>query len=379
MTTLFEDFVEPFDNLDQWTVLGGIGTAPIPGSGIVSFPVTTGLSVNRRIITNDFYELDASYVSFQILSVGSYPEVVGTFGLGGLLTGYALLNYPGNEGMLTLTNGVNVFAMADDTQPYIAFYQSGTDIIMAYSENGTSWNTLGQVAISSLNPSGDGYKLIMGDAAFGAAGSDYVQQFGNINQVNPLIPAGPSLTEVDAAPLVMEWNIGQWMLRHSTRHLHRTVFDYLNDQLTAMGWTVEGDVPFNAPVVTLQDVLPDEWDEASVLEPGTVALTLGDEDAALNQEMGGPLALIQVPFFVDCFMDTDSTALALALDIRDIFTGRAPGSVRFLDVINYNPDTPQVAVGYTVEFDDVIRQRVKKSWHVVKITAMLYFPDAEGA
>jgi hypothetical protein len=167
-------------------------------------------------------------------------------------------------------------------------------------------------------------------------------------------------------------------LRHSTRHLHKTVFDYVNAQLTNMGWTIDGDVPFGAPPVVMQDVLPEEWDEESLLEPGTVAVTLGDEDAATNEELGGPLASIEVPFFIDVFMDTPGTTLALALDIRDILCGRVPGSSRHHNVTNYNPSTPTPPTGYTFVFEDVIRENVRKNWEVVKATAVMYFPDSEG-
>lgn len=184
-------------------------------------------------------------------------------------------------------------------------------------------------------------------------------------------------TPVDQT-LVANWSLAQPYLRHSTRHLHKTIFDYLNTQLTALGWTVPGDVPFGAPAVIMQDELPEEWAGDSVLMPGTVAVTLGDEDAAQNQELGGPLALIDVPFFIDVFMDTPGTTKALALDIRDIFCGRLPGSSRFLNVTNYNNFPATVAAGYTVEIDDVTRESVRRNWEIVKITANLFFPDVEG-
>lgn len=164
-------------------------------------------------------------------------------------------------------------------------------------------------------------------------------------------------------------------LRHSSRHLHRTVFDYLAGQLEELGWTVSGSVPFNSPVVKMQEVLPDEWKGDSVLAPGTLAVTLGDEPSAEGQELGGPLAQIEIPLFVDCFMDTPATTLALALDVRDIFCGRLPGTVRYLNVTDYNdPDMP-VADGYSIEFTDVTRERIKKDWEVIKVTVVLTFPE----
>ncbi len=186
------------------------------------------------------------------------------------------------------------------------------------------------------------------------------------------------MTEVDVT-LESTWLVGRPYLRHSTRHLHRTMFDYLSSQLELMKWTVDGETPFSVDPVVLQDVLPQEFEEESQLVPGTVAVTLGDEADALNQELGGPLAMIEVPFFVDVFMDTPGTTLALALDIRDALCGRTTGSSRYHNVINYNTaGEPSIAPGYTVEVEDVTRVSPKKNWETVKFTCLMYFQDSEG-
>lgn len=164
-------------------------------------------------------------------------------------------------------------------------------------------------------------------------------------------------------------------LRHSTRHVHQTVIDLLTAHLDALYWTEPGFVPFGADAVAIMDGFPNEWDETSVLGPGLVVITLGDEDAAREEEVGGPLTSIEIPFFVDCFMDTDSVALALSLDVRDFFTGRMINTKTLQDVTNYNLSDKPVATGYQMEFEDVTRSRVKNKWHVVKVSAVLYFPD----
>lgn len=394
--TLAQDFVEPLDDLSQWTLLGSVGGDPFIVSNTLMFPVATGEHANRRIIMNDFYTLQDSYFTFRVKAVGHYPQVIAQAGVGGALNTFFLNDYPGQEGQFTMiVGGVDVVSLPDGETPYIAIYSDGTDVHFAYSTNiGADWTVVRTVTMLAIDPDGTGLaKLILGETAFGGAASDYDQQFDRINAIPaPGFGDAPELTEVDADPLVLAWNVigtvnksldVNWnidvgYLRHSTRHLHRTVYDYLNTELTALGWTVADSVPFNAPVVRMQETLPDEWDQASVLEPGTVAVTLGDENATQGQELGGPLGLIEVPIFIDCFMDTDSTALALALDVRDIFTGRIGTARRYKPVNNYNV-TPEVeATGYSVEFDDVVRDRVKNKWHVVKLTAQMYFPDSEG-
>lgn len=164
-------------------------------------------------------------------------------------------------------------------------------------------------------------------------------------------------------------------LRHSTRHVHQTVLDYLTSHLDSLGWTDPGDVPFNSPAVAILDGFPDEWDEVSVLDPGMLVVTVGNEDSAKEEELGGLLKSIEIPFFVDCFMDTDGVALALSCDVRDILTGRFVDSSPMQQVTNYNdyPSTP--AEGYQIEFEDVVRERVKNKWHVVKCSAVLLFND----
>jgi hypothetical protein len=169
-------------------------------------------------------------------------------------------------------------------------------------------------------------------------------------------------------------------LRHAGRHVHHTAANYLRTQLDALEWT-NTDVtlrPFGGTQVTL-------WTEAAVLEdglvdkvePGVVAITIGDELYPEMQEMGGPLATQEYPLFVDCFHDTVETTLALATDVRDIFMGRLPGSQPWLDVVN---QSNQAAVpGWRMEFEDVERikpeTKLRLHWQVVKVTATTFFPE----
>lgn len=373
--TLFQDFVEPFDDLSQWSFLGSTGSDPTVADGAVVFPIGTGQSVDRRIIVNDYYDLEDSYVSFRLKTVGSYPEVVGSTGVGGSLTLASLHDYPGFPG-LTLVVGATVVTLDDEAQPIIAIYSEGEDVHLAYSLDGSApWTILGSSTLTVLDPTDLGIKLILGCQAFGAASSDYVQEFDQINMFSPF---GPSLTEVDKT-VSTSWNVQPYYLRHYSWHVHHSVFKYLEAQLDTMGWTsaTASERPFGAAQVRLQETLPPEFDMTRTLSPGTVAVTLGSEPDTKEEELGGVLNSHDLPLFIDIFMEDEALALALANDIRDIFKGRVPGSSRLMQVIDWASPGTTPATGYTVEFEDVVRERpeTKLNWQIVKVSAVLFFND----
>lgn len=168
-------------------------------------------------------------------------------------------------------------------------------------------------------------------------------------------------------------------LRHSARHVHRTVVNYLTEQLDALGWLDDTTTPFGAPPLTIRDVsvLPSDGSMPAAIQPGMVTITLGDEDDSIDQELGGPLAASEHPIFVDIFMDSDAAALAVALDVRDICKGRLPNTTRFLPVIDQVTSTP--VDGWKIELTDIVRAKpdspLKVHWQVVKVTAYVEFPE----
>lgn len=167
-------------------------------------------------------------------------------------------------------------------------------------------------------------------------------------------------------------------LRHSSRFLHSSVGKYIEDQLAVLGWTVAGSVPFDAPVVTVIEGFPHEWEAVSKLTPGKVAISLGDERDTVEQEMGGPLVLQDIPIFIDCYMDTEAATLALACDVRDICKGRLSGTSQMIPMLDFRvTPTPTVVPGWVVELTDVVRERVdvRPNWQVVKVTASTLFNE----
>jgi hypothetical protein len=97
-----------------------------------------------------------------------------------------------------------------------------------------------------------------------------------------------------------------------------------------------------------------------------------------EQELGGPLHSQELPFFVDCFMDKDAHALALATDVRDILRGRFAGSKRSLPVMDYTDAPAAEAPGWRIEFQDIEREQIYRIpiyWQTVRATAFIEFPE----
>lgn len=168
-------------------------------------------------------------------------------------------------------------------------------------------------------------------------------------------------------------------LRHAPRHIHATIVDYLTAQLDALGWTDPDDIdrPFGAPQITIQTFLPPE-SEFNRIQAGLLAITLGDEVDADEEELGGPLHSQELPFFVDVFMDKDAHALALATDVRDILRGRFQDGKRMLTVQNHAESPPEDVDGWRFEFVDIEREQIYRLpiyWQTIRATALIEFPE----
>ena len=168
-------------------------------------------------------------------------------------------------------------------------------------------------------------------------------------------------------------------LRHSGRHVHKTVADYLLAQLTALGWTDPDTTPFGATPVTLitRPVVMGNNLDRETITAGLVSVTLGDELLTEMEELGGPLAAQGYPFFVDIFGDNEAVTTALATDVRDIFMGRFAGTARWLKL--FDGATGDQVEGWSMEIDDVERVRPETTqpvfWQTVKFTATCYFQE----
>lgn len=376
---LFETLTETYENLDNWLLTGLNGAMPTAEGEAIVFHIEEGVPHDRSLSTSDAYTLTNSWFSFRAKSVGSYAQkVIGKAGT--QQTPLLLLNnYPGFPG-LSINRGATLVTLPADSQPIIMYSADDTTLTISYStDEGNTWTTFETMDLLESTDGGDA-RLEFETYSLGTATDDYTIEFDQINQYNfdgPVSPPGPELTEVDVE-VESTWNVEPFVLRWSSRHVHQSVCDYVTERLEDLGWTVPGSVPTGSAPVRIITELPDEWDpEESMLENGTLAITLGDEPDAKPEEMGGSLASIDFPIFVDIYYNVPSEALSLALDVRDIFCGRLPGAKRYLDVTNYASESNTLAPGYRMEFENVQRSKPsgKVGWQVVKCTAVLYFPE----
>lgn len=165
-------------------------------------------------------------------------------------------------------------------------------------------------------------------------------------------------------------------LQYAPRHIHATIVDYLTDQLDALNWT-SSTPPFGATQVRIQTYMPPE-SELTKVTSGLLAITLGDEFDANEEELGGPLHTQELPFFVDIFQEKSAHALALATDVRDALRGRLTNAKRILTVQDHSQDPPQDVAGWKFEFTDVEREQIYRLpiyWQTVRCTAVVEFPE----
>lgn len=167
-------------------------------------------------------------------------------------------------------------------------------------------------------------------------------------------------------------------MRFRTRHVHKTVADYIEGMMFDLGWgdaslplshPNNADVPFQARPITWVEVQPDE--NGDDVAPNTVAITLGNETNDDLLQMGGGLYEVEIPLFIDIYGENQAIALSIAGDIKSIinydlhipvkdYTNGDPG-VDTTEVIEFDlvhgPERPTASIG-SPDF--------RKFWRVVK-------------
>lgn len=166
-------------------------------------------------------------------------------------------------------------------------------------------------------------------------------------------------------------------LRHASRHIHETVYQHMTYQIGALGWLSTVTPLFGGVPVRMQSVMPKEYDQLKKLQPGLLGVTLGDVDDDEELELGG-LVGQDYPFFFDCYMDTEASALALADDVRDILKGRVAGTSNALYVYDHTNTTPVIQSGWLLSLTDVARFNPPSeiNWQVVNATYQLQWYDS---
>lgn len=164
-------------------------------------------------------------------------------------------------------------------------------------------------------------------------------------------------------------------LRFRQRHVHRTIAAYIESALAELGWVVPP-VNFGTVPVTFIEIQPDENGEK--VAPNTVAITLGDEPADEDLEMGNGLQGLDLPVFVDIYGVEQSVAVSIASDVKSVLKNAV------IPLYDYT-GAPPVVTDDLIEFEDVTGPEkpavareasdFRKYWRVVKAIAHVEFVE----
>lgn len=163
-------------------------------------------------------------------------------------------------------------------------------------------------------------------------------------------------------------------LRFRYRMVHKTVADYVEAELADLGW-VNDPVNFGTTPLTLVEFQPDE--AGKVVAVNTVAITLGDEPPAEDEELGDGIRSISFPVFVDIYGANQAIALSIASDVKTLFEDVA------MPVTDFSTVVPGPSEEYLqFDKDDVEVERptaalgatdFKRYWRVVKALAVVHY------
>lgn len=167
-------------------------------------------------------------------------------------------------------------------------------------------------------------------------------------------------------------------LRFRIRHVHKTIADYLEQGLADLGW-VAPPINFGSVPITFLEFQPDE--AGKTIAANTVAITLGDEPASQDQELGDGLRAIEFPVFVDVYGANQSIAASIASDIKDLLEDV------YMQVRDFTTDPAGVETSEYLELDkdDLSIEKpaaaagvsdFRRYWRVVKTIARVHYVKA---
>lgn len=173
-------------------------------------------------------------------------------------------------------------------------------------------------------------------------------------------------------------------LRFRYRHVHATMFDYVKTSLVGLGWGDAGlpaSDPANAAVnfaTTPATYLEFQPDESGVkIAVNTVAITLGDEPASEDEEMGPGLQLVRFPVFVDIYGANQAISHSIASDVKHMLENH------YQQVMDHTVSPPApVDEQLELDKDDVMvmkpqaalsAQDFRRYWRVVKTLARVHY------
>lgn len=163
-------------------------------------------------------------------------------------------------------------------------------------------------------------------------------------------------------------------MRFRQRHVHRTIYFRLKDELTALGWMPAFGGPpinFGATPITLIDYEP--IGAGKTPAPNTVAISIEDQSQDEAFELGG-LEKVEYTLFIDIYPEANAIGVAIGDDIKDYLT-RHSFPVKDFSQQN-DPDSDEY-----LEFEGVLVENIpsaattldKRIWRSVKAMAVCYF------
>lgn len=167
-------------------------------------------------------------------------------------------------------------------------------------------------------------------------------------------------------------------LRFRSRHVHKTVADYLESGLDDLGW-VTAPVNFGTTPVTFSEFEPDEPNPTEILV-NTVSITMGDELPDAELELGGRLLSTKWVLFVDVYGANRSITNSICSDVKALLADL------YLPVLEFTTSSAGVATTERLEVDrdTILVERptesadakdIRKNWRVVKATVEVTFQE----
>lgn len=167
-------------------------------------------------------------------------------------------------------------------------------------------------------------------------------------------------------------------MRFRQRFVQKTIANHVEQELAALGWT-GSTINFGTSAVTVIESDPEE--AAAAFKTNALAISMGDEDADMEEELGGGFYSVSTPVFFDIFGESHSIAVSIASDVKEMFTrgkrlyvedwttGVAVPTTEYIDFEDVvGPERPEASYGAS--------DRVMKHWRVVKATAVVYYTPA---
>lgn len=164
-------------------------------------------------------------------------------------------------------------------------------------------------------------------------------------------------------------------MRFRTRHVHKTICDFLETQMTARGW-VNVPINFGASPLTFMEIQPDENGEEVL--PNLLAITIGDVPEDNLEQLGSGIWSVPIPVFFDIYGDNGSVAVSIADDVKDLVSRNMAISVYDWT----DPNNPVEQSDY-IDFERVVGPErpaasigssdFRKHWRVVKGIARVYY------